>query len=393
MITLQTNGGRMTNWTDAEIVRSLDAISGSFRLSIVADKIDPLPVRAGDQCTVMVNSTVVLTGYVDQVTVSYSATTHMITVTGRDKTADIVDSHCDNSLEFKAPISMEEVCKKTLAAAGLSGVNVVNKVSGLKPFTKDELISGKIGEKCFDFMDKYALKRQVVLTTDGLGSLVIARASETNEGYTLKNVISDNFNTIKEANVTYDDSERYNKYIFVTQANYAADPKSTEKLSKATHRRSEATDSEIRASRQYVAIDEGSSKEETMKDRATWEKNLRKAKSFKYSCVHVGHSPYSHEGTPYKPNSLVTVQDEWANVFRELLVITVTTRLSSSAGSTTEMELLPREAFELLRSEKAQSGSTPEGKQGAKAASGSGGELSKYDNSTNNFASKYKEKG
>ena len=390
MITLQTNGGRMSNWTDAEITRSLDSISGSFRLTVVADKLEPLPVRAGDQCTVSVNGTTVLTGYVDMVEVSYSASQHTITVTGRDKTADIVDSHCDNVLEFKAPISMEEVCKKTLAAAGLSGVTIKNTVKGLKPFSKDELVSGKIGEKCFDFMDKYALKRQVVLTTDGLGSLVIARASESKENYVLKNVIADNFNTIKEAVVTYDHTERYNKYIFVTQANHSADPKSTEKVSKATHRRSQAVDDEIRTSRQYVAIDEGSAKEPTIKDRATWEKNLRKAKSFKYRCTHVAHSPYSHDGTPYKPNSLVTVKDEWAGISTDLLVVTVTLRLSVFNGSTTELELLPREAFELLRSEKAQSESAPEDKK--KGGGGDNASYSKYDNSTSNFASKYKEK-
>lgn len=390
MITLQTNGGRMSNWTDAEIVRSLDAISGSFRLTIVADKLDPLPVSAGDQCTVAVNGTTILTGYIDVVEVSYSASSHMITVMGRDKTADIVDSHCDNVLEFKAPISMEEVCKRTLAAAGLSGIQVINTVKGLKPFTKDELVSGKIGEKCFDFMDKYALKRQVVLTTDGKGSLVIARASDSKEGYVLKNVIADNFNTIKEAHVTYDHTERYNKYIFVTQANHSADPKSTEKPSKTTHRRSQAIDDEIRPSRQYVAIDEGSAKEATIKDRATWEKNLRKAKSFKYSCTHVAHSPYSHDGAPYKPNSLVTVEDEWAGVSADLLIVTVTIRLSVFDGSTTELELLPREAFELLRSEKAQSESTPDDKK--KGGGADNASYSKYDNSTSNFASKYKEK-
>lgn len=391
MILLQTNGGRMSNWTSAEIVRSLDAISGSFILTVVADKLEPLPVKAGDQCTVSVNGTTVLTGYVDIVEVSYSYSTHMITVTGRDKTADIVDSHCDNVLEFKAPISMEEVCRKTLAAAGLSDVKIVNKVSGLKPFTKEELVAGKIGEKCFEFMDKYALKRQVVLTTDGLGSLVITRASESPEGYQLKNVIADNFNTIKTAQVTYDNSERYNKYIFVTQANYSADPKTTEKVSKATHRRSQATDDEIRPSRQYVAIDEGSSPEGPMKDRATWEKNLRKAKSFKYSCVHVDHSPYSYDGEPYKPNSLVRVEDEWAGVSQDLLVIKVTTRLSMTDGSTTELELLPREAFELLRSEKAKSGESSKSKEGG-GGGGAKADFSKYDNSTSNFATKYKEK-
>jgi len=394
MISLVVAGTEYTNWTRSEVTRSLSDISGSFVLDLVADKATPFPVRPEDPCTILINGQTVLTGYVDSVEVEYSYSQHIIRVQGRDVTCDIVDSHCDNGLEFKAPISMEEVCRKTLEAAGLSNVQVKNTVQGLKPFSKEELISGKIGEKCFDFMDKYALKRQVVLTTDGLGSLVIARASTESTGYVLQNSIDNPFNTILRASVIYDHKDRYNKYIFVSQANYSADPKKTEKVAKTTHRRSEAIDSEVRATRQYVAIDEGSSPEAAMKDRASWEKNIRKANSFKYKATLVGHSPVGHEGVAYKPNELFQVEDDWASVYEELLVVEVVCELSVQSGSLTTLTLMSRDAFELLREQNAGKGATDSGQpSGAGATTApSSNSLSSYNNDTSNFASKYKEK-
>ena len=389
MIELQVGGQSYTTWTSVEVERSLDTISGIFKFECVASESDTFPIPRGQSCTVVINGKTVITGYVDKIEVNYSASEHKICIEGRDKTCDIVDSHIDEKLEFKAPITLEEVIKKTLDDIGASDIEVKNTVDGLKPFQKEELVSGKIGEKAFEFMDKYAAKRQVVLTTDGLGNVVIARASTELTSIVLKNAIDDPFNTIKEATVTYDDSERFNSYVFVTQANHSAEPKMTDAPKKSTNRRYKYVDNDIRASRKFVAICEGNSKEKPIEDRAKWEANIRKAKSIKYSCTHVAHSPDSWDGEPYQPNTLVTVTDDFADVNTELLIIKTIHRLSMSDGSTTEMELLTREAFLLLLEEKQEKSS--KGKHKKKGADNTA--FSKFDNSTSRYFEKYPTKG
>lgn len=392
-IVLETGGRRYDNWTSARVERSLDTISGSFEFEAIADSVDSFPIPRGQSVRVYVNNVAVMTGFVDRIGVSYSANEHRITIRGRDKTADIVDSHIDETMEFKAPITIDEVIKRVLSNLELNDTKVINLVKDLEPFKKEELVSGKIGEKAFEFIDKYACKRQVVLTTDGLGNVVVTRASDKLLNVVLRNEHSHPFNTIKTAQVEYDDSERYNKYKFVTQANHSAEPDMTDAPTKSTNRNAEYTDSEIRTSRKYVAVAEGNSKEKAVGDRAKWEANLRKAKSAKYNCLHVGHSPYSWDGEPYQPNSLVSVKDEFADIDDKLLIVKTIHTLSSSDGSTTELHLLTREAFMILLQEKDKSETEDSKSKGGGKTKGKGeSSFVKVDNSASDYFKNYKEK-
>jgi len=303
-------------------------------------------------CTVYINGHPVLTGYVDKVDISYDASSHRISVIGRDKTADVVDSKLGPKLEFVAPITLEEVIKKTLENIGISDIKVVSKVEGLKPFEKGELISAEVGKPAFEYIEEYARKRQVILTTDGLGSIVITRASEESTNINFINSVSQPFSTIKSASIEYDDSQRYGKYTFWSQGNPSGDKNASHDPKKLSTRKSDYEDKEVRGSRVFNEIAESSTFEEKLKDRAKWEAEIRKAKSFKYNCVVVHHSPDGENGKPYEPNTQVNVSDDFGNVYEELLIIGVEYRLDVNAGSTTSLTLLPRQAFMLLEKDK-----------------------------------------
>lgn len=359
-ITLEVGGRRYSNWTEVEVERALDQISGSFKFMAASDYKLPFPVPRGQAVKVFVNQTQVMTGYVDKISVSYDGSSHEITVEGRDKTADIVDSKVDHKIEFKAPITLEDVAQETLSAIGATDVKVINKVAGLAPFAKGELVSANIGQSAFEFIDQYAKKRQVVCTTDGKGNLVFDRASTTSTKIKLNNVVGGSSNTIRSATAEYDDSERYNTYTFYSQGNPAGDKTASESSKQLTTRTATHTDSEVRSSRKYHEVAESSGKEEDLEKRAKWEGNIRKAKSFKYTAIVVGHSA-TDSGPAYEPNTLMYVNDDFSDVHLEMLAIKVKYSLSSHEGSLTTLELMTKEAFAILNSEKP---SKKEGKKG-----------------------------
>jgi len=352
MITLEVGGRRYNNFTEVNIERALDAISGVFYFQAASDYKLPFPIPRGQAVKVYVNDSQVITGYVDRIKVSYDSNTHTISIEGRDKTADIVDSKVDHKIEFVAPISLEDIATQTLAAIGATDVSVINKVEGLEPFLKGDLISANIGQSAFDFLDMYAKKKQVITTTDGLGNLVFSRASTVSTDVQLNNIVGGTLNTIKSASVSYDDSERFNEYTFYSQGNPGGDKDVGESSKQLTDRTGTYTDPEVRTSRQYHEVSESSSKEATLDDRAKWEGQIRKAKSFRYNCTVVGHSPVD-SGEAYTPNTLVRVKDDFADVNDELLLFKVTSRVSSSGGSTTDLEMLTKEAFNVLLAQKA----------------------------------------
>lgn len=407
-ITMELNGYNYDTWKSAKIERALDNMVGSFAFEAVSDANEPFPVKRGDSCRISINGTPVITGFVDVIHVEYGAMEHKIAIAGRDKTCDVTDSHIDAGLEFKAPITLEDVIKKVLEQLEIEDMEVINKVEGLEPFKKEELVSGKVGEKAFEFIDKYASKRQVVLTTDGKGNIVIARASEELTELRLQNLISSPFNTIMKASAEFNDHDRFNLYKFTTQANHSAEPDSTEEPKESCKRDAIWYDDQIRKTRKYVAIAEGCAKKTEIKNRARWEANLREAKSFTYTVTVAELSPHSHDGEPWQPNTLLTVTDEFADIDCELLVIDVKQSISltggaqsgghgeakgkmqkkggghSSHGTVTTLTLLSVEAFKLMLEENS----------AAEKGKGKTADESKYvSNDAQEYFDKYQEKG
>ncbi len=87
--------------------RGIESICGTFSLT-VSEKFEnespaqAWPINEGDECSVTVNGETLVTGFVDVFNPSYGADDHSITISGRDKAADFVDSsaYVQNYWEF-----------------------------------------------------------------------------------------------------------------------------------------------------------------------------------------------------------------------------------------------------------------------------------------------------
>ena len=102
-IILEVDGQRYGGWKSIDISRGLEQCAGTFRLSVTdrwPQQNEPRGIKAGAACRVTIDGRAVITGYVDDVEVSWSATSHEYRVSGRDKTADLVDC-CPPSLQLK----------------------------------------------------------------------------------------------------------------------------------------------------------------------------------------------------------------------------------------------------------------------------------------------------
>lgn len=349
MIILQVKGMDYSNWTSVTVTKSLDAASGSFNFVSVTDESNPIPIRPGDSVVVLVNSVPVITGFVDSVEIGYSSTDHSIQIAGRDKTADLIDSKVDYELEFTAPITLQEISEKAISNVGAS-ISVVDQVGSLSPFEKGDLLSASIGQTAFSFIEEYARKRQVTVTSNGAGNLVFARSDNAQSAGSLLNVIGGQNNNIKSASILYDDSERFSNYKIYSQGNPGGDPYADESSEQLTDRTANYTDDGVRSSRKYNNLAESSGKEATLADRAKWEGEIRKAKSFSYSCTVAGFSPKGESGAPFELNTLLQVKDDFGEVDRELLVSELKFTQSVGAGSQTDLTLIPKEAFSLQKS-------------------------------------------
>ena len=378
-ILIEIDGQVWTAFESVSVRKNMQDLCGTFTFKLVK-RGDLIPFANGAKVRILVGTPIIgfspiLTGYIEQMVPSHDAKSHSISVSGRDKTADVVDSTIGGNIVFNAPISLISLTKKTLKTLGITGidVNIDSNVTGLTEkdlmFDKKEVIAPEFGISVFDFLSQYARKKQVILTTDENGNLLFTRTSNNaiKTKLVYKNFPSNESNVLS-ASGTFDNSKRYNKYVCASQSNptlYKEDDKKIP-VELETGSFGLATDDGIRSSRIYNFLGESPSSGDSVyrieskkdeknnvsngedaKDRAIWESNVRRAKSFYYNCTIIGYRAYE-DNIIWRPNLLVQVTDDDIQVDSQLLINKISYSKDLS-GSITTLELVSKDTFDLLQ--------------------------------------------
>lgn len=352
MITLQINGIDYTNFVSLNVEQSIENVYGTFNFVATTGPGQNFPIKAGSFCRVLVDATPILTGYVEDVNIDYDANAHQISCSGRDLTCDIYDSQLDGDIEFVPPVTLETIIKQTAKKININNIKVINEAGTIEPFQQSDLVSARIGQTVFNFIETYARKRQVFITTDGLGNIVLARGSSQEQVFDgIYNMIGDPLrrNNVKRSSVKYNNTNRFNLYRCKSQGNpvtlnFTGDTSSSE----IVERDGTAIDPFIRNTRILNFNAENSSDGTDVANRAVWEANIRRSRSKVWNYTVQGDT-YRDIPTgirlPWRVNRLVQVIDDFADINGELLVRSVNFRLSVDEGTTTTLELVTPDGY------------------------------------------------
>ena len=344
------NGKRYTQFTEATVELRLDQLSSTFSFGVTSTEAKPLPFKGGEACRVLVAGQVVLTGFIEVVSINYDATSHSISIAGRDKTGDLIDSNIDTLSDIKPPLTLKQIIEKIIANVG-SRVGVIDSISP-EPFNKaEDLISPEPGQIAFELMEKYARKRQVLLSSNADGDIVIARAEATVLPCRLNNIINGGKrNNILRCAASYDTTGRFNVYKFVSSLNpIALNAAGTIGLDSVVDQKGSAQDSAIRVGRQRILVAETPFSNNENKSRAEWEANIRKARGRVYSAEVLG---FTYDGTNlWRLNALVPIYDEFAGIDALMLINSITFSFDLSGGSVTTLGCIERNAYSLTLAE------------------------------------------
>jgi len=347
-ITLEISGNRYDGFTSINVFKSIETISGSFNFSATSDNVFVFPIQVGSSCRVLIDNNPVITGNIENVSVSYDSGTHSLQISGRDKTCDIIDSTVVGVKEFSGPISLTQIISKSLTDNSITGISIINNTGTIANFEDSDLFGAEVGETLFSFIEKYARKRQVLLSSDGDGNIILNRAGNTKAIVSLENIIDGQTNNIKSGNISYDFTQRFNKYIMQSQLNNAAlfDESGTT-TGNAVSQTGEATDNKIRSSRQMEIVSGSSDSNVTLQDLATWHSNLRRVRGTTYSVLVQGFYQDEAKSRLWAANELVQVVDDFADVRATLLIQSVEYNFSLDGGSTTSINLVDKDAYTL----------------------------------------------
>lgn len=165
-------------WKEIKVTRGLDRLAGDFALRIAEaraprDADRPFAIRVFDPCEIRLGEDLVLTGHVDAVLPAMDRDQHEILVLGRSRTADLVDCQIEiEGGEFRNA-DLGAIARAICAPFGIA---VVVEAPLGEPF---DIAAFERTETAFDFLERLARQRGVLLTDDAAGRLVIARAGET----------------------------------------------------------------------------------------------------------------------------------------------------------------------------------------------------------------------
>jgi prophage tail gpP-like protein len=347
VITIEVNGANWEGFLSAEVFLSMEAVSGAFSFEFTAKPGVPFPLKKNANCKVFVDGNLVITGTIEKIEPNWSDTSHTIRVSGRDRISDLVDSTVGDIKDIKTPMTFETMCRIVLDGMGLSDLKVINQAGTIQGFDESEKITAEVGVTGFAFLEGYARKRQVLLTSDGDSNLVIARNSNIVLKTKILNVIDGKDNNVKAGSGASDDSKRFYKYIVRSQANPSAVGFEGAESS-VSDISGEAVDNDIRKSRVLEIVAEQSMDAETCQKRAQWEANIRRARSTSASYTIPGHSA---SGELWQPNRLTDVVDQFNDISARMLIKDIRFRQSLNGGSLSMLSVVPPEAFTLLASQ------------------------------------------
>lgn len=335
MIELKVNGGIFGGWESAEIKVGIEQISGTFRLGVTErwpGQTTPTPILPGFEALVLLDGAPVISGYLDSVEPSYDMQYHTLSLSGRDKTGDLVDCCGVHKTGQWTNRNLFQIAQDICQPFNIPVINQTDVGDPLPPFNIQE------GERAFEALDRMARMRAVLLMSDGLGNLIITRAGQQRAATELVEGVN-----IKAANARFDWKERFSTYTVKGQ-HQGSD---TAPADAARGPVGNAIDPVIQSLRYrpLVLLAEDQGHIASLTQRAEWERNVRIGRANRATITVQG---WAHADGLWKPNTLVRLRSPRLYADLDLLITAVTYRLDLANGTTCDLELCRPEAFDLL---------------------------------------------
>ncbi len=364
-VILRTAGKELTGWTDVAITAGITMAARSFSVGITyqwpqaKDVISA--VNLGDPVEVWIGNDPVVSGYIFATPMAYSAMSLQVSVSGRSRTADIVD--CAPAAWLGKSVTSTQTGQWTAARlvppsgtiiaptspqasqwkgqtieqiaadlCGPYGIDVVRQVSTGSPVSQHAIDPG---ESVFDSINRLLANCQLFAMDDAAGRLVL---TSPGKGGNASGGLEMGVN-ILTGSIQRDAAEVFSDYVVTGQRSG-----SDQAYGSASNQiMASTTDSQTSRFR-LLALDQyGEMTQDICRQIASFEQRRRRALLQGVSYTVVGWRDAL--GKLWTPNSMVHVRDNCFGIDDDLLLAEVQYQLSEQ-GSTATLNLAPLAAFE-----------------------------------------------
>lgn len=332
-IKLIVAGRALDRWKTARVIRTIDAVSGSFQLGLAgigSSGSGKWPIREEDECQVLIGKEPIVTGWIDRWEASLTATDRKITVSGRDKTGALVDNSAVTRDWEYFNVDVVELARRLAAPFGIQVLPDLKR-----PVERLRKVSIDRGTSAWEVLGAACKMAGVLAIANGEGQLVIARPATGRAVIALVEGVN-----IISITASHDASGRFHQYIVTGQRTGGEDLTAEESVNV----RGSARDETVRRKDRVLMI--RADTEATpgyARSRAEWEAIVRAGKG---ESVTVQVQGWTQDGvTTWPVNALVDVRCPTLGINGRMLIAQAAFSLDPDAGETTELELLRPDAY------------------------------------------------
>lgn len=332
---IEVDGQRFRGWTEATASRSMEDASSTFEMKCSYDpqstgkiKEDKKFLDAKKPCKIIIDGQLFLTGVIDKRVANMTKDSYDITLSGRSKTRDVVDSSASSETGQFNKLKPGEIAKKL---AKEHDITVKEDEKSDKTITRFIVRDGETAERA---MRRVLREHGLFLTDDEEGNLVIPKSGSKGTGDPL--VLGTN---VYEYTSTEDVSERHNEYKskgtqVSTDDNYGYT---------AVAVGAKAQDDFIPKTRKFRINAKGDIDTDSAKKRAAVEARRRAAEGTEVSVTVTSYS--QSNGKLWLPNTLHQVKLPPESLDIQLLLKSVEYRLDKDSTHEVTLTLVPEDAY------------------------------------------------
>ncbi|MBI9079198.1 MAG: phage tail protein [Pseudodesulfovibrio sp.] len=328
-VKLIIGGLEYSGWKEVSVSRSMDAMAGKFDLSL-SDRwqtgAQAIPLYPEQECQLLLDGQPVITGFIDAVMPSFDAGQHGIRVTGRDRTADLVDCSAIHSPGELLGQDLAQIIRVLCKPFGLDLFASIDVGKAFKTFKLQP------GETNFEAIDRACRQRGVLPSSDVRGRVILASIGSDRADALIQG------ENILKASANHSTYDRFSEYIVTGQQQGTND---TFGLA-ASAVRATAKDEGVLRHRPLQIMAETQATPESARERAGWEANVRAAKSSEVSITVQGWR--MSDGRLWQVNAMSRVQSDFLRVDQDLIIKSVNFSLGSG-GTLTSLTLCRKDAF------------------------------------------------
>jgi len=328
--TFYSNNKVFEGFKNVGIRKSMTSLAGSFQITMT-DKWkvgkEAFELIPGSRIHCHLGKEAMFEGYVDTHGTNITPGAKNITISGRDKTADLIDCSHIGPSEFN-DLGLFQKATQLVTPFGIKALNPDGVSLGaiFKKFTIRQ------GESVFEALSRAAKQREIILLTSTHGNLVLTKRANKRAGTELVEGIN-----MTLTGSTFDNTERFSEYIVKGQQ-----PGVLGTAKDASESKASSKDLGIDRYRPLVIINDNASDLDAAQKKANFENSFRAAKGFSISCSVVDWR--KADGSMWKINELVPVEAPSVGVKETLLVKEVNYKIAEN-GRAADIVLVRKDAF------------------------------------------------